>query len=117
MIQWSSPSIPNPPYVASIFHYFLSDDLEGYAHYDAVTLDLVKTMPGFLGYESFKHDGRGSFISYWTDMEAVREWGRHPIHKDAKVLGMTRWYRYYHSVLAEVSSFRSHTIDPTASSS
>ena len=110
MIYWQSNQAPNPPYVASIFNYYLSDDLEGYAEYDELTLNLVKQMPGFLGYESFKHDGRGSFISYWKDMDAVREWASNPEHIIAKKEGMTRWYRYYHSTLSEVISHRSHSL-------
>ena len=30
MIQWMQNVIPQPPYIASIFHYYLSDQLEGY---------------------------------------------------------------------------------------
>jgi len=51
------------PYWASVFHYYLSDDLVGYAEYDELTLQAVREQPGFLGYESFKHENRGSFIS------------------------------------------------------
>ncbi len=109
MINWQSQSA-EPPYVASIFNYYLSDDLDGYAEYDELTLNLVKQMPGFLGYESFKHDGRGSFISYWKDMDAVREWASNPEHIKAKQQGTNRWYKYYHSALAEVLSFRSHSL-------
>lgn len=111
MINWQSNQAPNPPYVASIFNYYLSDDLEGYAEYDELTLELVKQMPGFLGYESFKHNGRGSFISYWKDMDAVKEWSRNPEHIKAKKEGMARWYKYYHSILSEVHSYRSNSKD------
>lgn len=67
-------------------------------------------MPGFLGYESFKHNGRGSFISYWKDMDDIRAWAKHPIHMEAKAKGKASWYRYYHSIIAEVKSFHSHII-------
>jgi heme-degrading monooxygenase HmoA len=112
MINWNISPAPAPPFIASIFHYYLSDNLEGYAHYDECTLNLAKASPGFLGYESFKHDGRGSFISYWKDMESVQAWAKNPIHIEAKKKGMSTWYRYYHSEIAEVKSFHSHTIEP-----
>ncbi len=107
MINWNSPTPPKAPFIASIFNYYLSDDLDGYEEYDILTLDLVKTMPGYLGYESMKHNGRGTFISYWKDMEAVQNWAHHPIHIEAKKRGAT-WYKYYHSMIAEVGRFHSH---------
>ena len=110
MIQWNSNEVPEPPYIASIFNYFLSDDLEGYQAYDELTIELVKQMQGFLGYESFKHDGRGSFISYWKDMNAIRLWALHPDHIEAKKRGRSSWYRYYHSAIAEVTSMHMHRI-------
>jgi len=45
MIQWNTPQPPTAPFIASIFNYYLSDNLEGYAEYDEKTLTLVKTIP------------------------------------------------------------------------
>lgn len=109
MIHWNIEPPPEPPFIASIFNYYLSDDLEGYKEYDELTIELVKQIPGYLGYESMKHDGRGAFISYWRDMEAVRTWAAHPIHIQVKQMGKTSWYRYYHSVIAEVTTFNIHS--------
>lgn len=105
MIHWNTPTPPEASFFASIFNYYLSDDLEGYAEYDEKTLDLVKTMPGYLGYESMKQERRGMFISYWKDMESIKAWGAHPIHQEAKALGMKRWYKSYTSMIAEVERF------------
>ena len=105
MINWQTHTPPQAPFFASIFNYFLSNDLEGYEAYDLQTLDLVKQIPGFLGYESMKHEGRGMFISYWKDMESIQAWGAHPIHQEAKALGMKRWYKSYTSMIAEVDRF------------
>ena len=107
MIQWHVSPPPSAPYIASIFNYFLSEDLAGYEEYDILTLELAKKSPGFLGYESFKHNDRGSFISYWADMESVQKWARNPVHIEAKKLGINRWYRYYHSQIAQVMHFNS----------
>jgi heme-degrading monooxygenase HmoA len=108
MINWYTPTPPTAPFYASIFNYYLSDDLEGYESYDTETLELVKQIPGFLGYESMKHEGRGMFISYWQNKEAIAEWAKNPIHQKAKQLGQGKWYRYYHSMIAEVERFHSH---------
>lgn len=108
MIHWHVPTPPEAPFFASIFNYYLSDDLEGYEEYDELTLALVKSIPGYLGYESMKHQGRGMFISYWKDMDAIRTWAAHPVHIKAKALGMKRWYKSYNSMIAEVKRF--HTL-------
>jgi heme-degrading monooxygenase HmoA len=109
MIHWQAGIPPHPPFIASIFNYMLSDNLDGYKEYDELTLELVKQIPGYLGYESFKHDKRGAFISYWKDMDAVRAWAAHPIHIDAKQKGK-KWYKYYHSIIAEASSMHSNVV-------
>ncbi len=112
MIHWNQPTAPQPPFIASIFNYYLSDNLDGYIEYDDLTINLAKQMPGYLGYESFKHDGRGSFISYWQDMESVRAWASQPIHIEAKQKGKSTWYKYYHSIIAEVKSMHTQVISP-----
>lgn len=111
MIQWQNNSPPQVPFMASIFNYYLSEDLTGYAEYDTLTLDLVKEMPGFLGYESMKFENRGMFISYWQDRESMLIWSKHPIHIEAKKFGKNKWYNYYHSAVAEVTSFHTHFLN------
>jgi heme-degrading monooxygenase HmoA len=110
MIHWKNNICPQAPFVASIFNYYLSDNLEGYAEYDEITLKLVQEMPGYLGYESMKHDDRGTFISYWKDQDSIKNWAANPIHIEAKKLGTDRWYRYYHSMIADVNRFHSHQL-------
>jgi heme-degrading monooxygenase HmoA len=105
MIHWHTPTPPEAPFYASIFNYYLADKLDGYQAYDEKTLELVKEMPGYLGYESMKQDGRGMFISYWKDMESIRAWASHPIHEEAKALGIAQWYQSYTSMIAEVGRF------------
>ena len=41
MINWYTPTPPTAPFFASIFNYYLSDDLEGYEAYDTETLELL----------------------------------------------------------------------------
>lgn len=113
MINWKNNEVPQPPFIASIFNYYLADQLDGYKEYDELTLELAMQMPGYLGFESFKHDGRGAFISYWKNMDAVRAWASEPKHIEAKQKGKSTWYRYYHSVIAEVKSI--HVLEASAS--
>ena len=67
------------PYIANIFSYKRSTNLEGYRELDELTMNLAKKTEGFLGYEV---TGDGSehaiFISYWKDMEAVQSLARKP---------------------------------------
>ena len=108
LIHWKHDQAPEPPYYASIFHYLIGEDLEGYAEMDELTLKLAWASEGFLGYESHKADGRGSFISYWRDPEAIDRWRKDATHIQAKAQGRKRWYKYYHSLIARVESARFH---------
>lgn len=110
MINWKNYGPPKAPYYASIFNYYLSDNLEGYAEMDALTLELAQETEGFLGYESHKSNGRGSFISYWQDLEAIDRWRQNAVHMQAKFEGKKRWYKYYHSMIAKVERAHFHAI-------
>lgn len=110
MINWKNNIQPEAPYYANIFNYYLSEDLSGYEEFDEITLELVHQIDGFLGWESHKSEGRGSFISYWRDKEAIDEWRRNSTHQKAKFEGMKRWYKYYHSMLVKVESARFHEL-------
>ena len=111
MINWKNNIRPEPPYYASIFHYWLGEDLEGYPEMDEITMQLAQNTDGYLGYESHKSDGRGSFISYWRDMDAIDRWRKNSTHIQAKSEGKKRWYKYYHSMIAKVESARFHNGD------
>jgi hypothetical protein len=94
MIHGKNNTQPEAPYYANIFNYLLSNDLDGYQEMDEITLELVHDIDGFLGYESQKSAGRGSFISYWRDKESIAEWR------------IKRWYSYYHTMVVKVESAR-----------
>ena len=110
MINWKNNNLPKAPYYANIFNYFLSDDLEGYQEMDEITLDLVYKIDGVLGWESHKSEGRGSFISYWRDKESIDKWLKDLTHQKAKIEGMKRWYKYYHTMLVKVESAHFHEL-------
>lgn len=110
MINWKDNTAPSPPYYASIFHYLLSDDLEGYPEMDEITFQLATQTEGFLGYESHNSQGRGSFISYWKDLDAIDTWRKNTTHLEAKTEGQRRWYTYYHAMIAKVESAHFHDL-------
>lgn len=116
LIHWKDEKAPEPPYYASIFHYLIGDDLDGYAEMDELTLKLAMEIDGYLGHESHKADGRGSFISYWRDLDAIDRWRKNATHLQAKAEGIKRWYKYYHSMIAKVESARFHSLDDSTSS-
>ena len=89
------------PYYAVIFVSQKSENLDGYAEYDELTLKLAHEQTGFLGYEN----ASGIFISYWESMEAIGIWSRHPVHIKAKE-NAHQWYTYYHSQICKVEQAR-----------
>ena len=80
MIHWKKNRPPSAPFYAHIFNNYISDDLDGYQEMDELTLELVHKIDGFLGWESHKSEGRGSFISYWKSKEAIDEWRQSLLH-------------------------------------
>ncbi|MFN5674278.1 MAG: antibiotic biosynthesis monooxygenase family protein [Bacteroidota bacterium] len=108
MIHWHVNPAPEAPFYASIFNYILSDNLELYDEYDQLTIQRVKTMSGFLGYEVMRDQKRGSFISYWDTLDSIYLWSNDPLHKKAKTLGQSQWYTYYHSEIVQVLRFHQY---------
>ncbi len=87
---------PEPPYYAVIF---TSLRTEGDLGYDAMAermLQLAKTQPGFLGYDSARGaNGLGITVSYWASEEAVALWKAHDEHRVAQREGRDTWYADY----------------------
>lgn len=110
MINWKDDIVPEAPYYANVFHYYLSDDLDGYEEMDEVTMDQVMQVDGFLGWESHRSENRGSFVSYWRDKEAIDQWRKNTVHTKAKSEGIRRWYKYYHSMVVKVESANFHSL-------
>lgn len=111
LINWKNNQVPQPPFYASIFNYIPNtEDSDGYAEMDEVTLALAQEIPGYLGYESVKGSGRNSFISYWDSLEAIETWRKNSTHIQAKAEGKKRWYKHYHTMIARVESFHMHQL-------
>jgi len=85
---------PEPPYYAVIFTNVQTDKLEGYTQTAQRMLELAAVQPGYLGVESARNE-IGITISYWRDLDAIRNWKRHAEHLLAQELGRSTWYREY----------------------
>lgn len=91
-IYWHR-QLPETNYYQVTFYLLRSDDLQGYTEMFEMTLNLVKEIPGYLGYQSVYNGNRGIFISYWKDLESIKYWKKEQIHRDAKSRG-NRWYSW-----------------------
>lgn len=92
---------PKPPYYAVIFTSILSDNDSGYAQMAEQMELLVQNQNGFLGVE-FARDKIGITISYWSSLEAIRNWKNNQKHQIAQKNGKEIWYKNYTVRIAKV---------------
>ncbi len=91
-----------PPYYAVIFTSIRTDqDDEGYQKMTERMTELAKAQAGFLGMESARSD-IGITVSYWRDINAIKEWKFHSEHLLAQEYGKTKWYTYYKVRIAKI---------------
>ena len=73
---------------------------------------LAQQQRGFLGLESVRgDDGIGITVSYWTDHEAIQNWGRQAEHVTVKAMGRQEFYHWYRIRIAEVFTERNFICD------
>lgn len=99
---------PKPPYYAVIFTNEQSDDTEGYAEMAEKMNALAQQQPGYLGIESAR-DSLGITVSYWKDLESIKQWKSNAEHLQAQALGKARWYTSYSTRIALVERDYSKT--------
>ncbi|KHK53542.1 antibiotic biosynthesis monooxygenase [Ralstonia sp. A12] len=99
---------PTAPYYAVIFASTRTDGDNGYGAMADRMVELARDMPGFLGIESVRDEaateqGRpGITVSYWSSLEAIREWKNQVEHLAAQKMGREKWYETYHLRIAKV---------------
>ena len=87
---------PKPPYVAAIFTSIRTNVEEGYDKMDELTFKEIETINGYLGYEAYRDEnGFGVNVSYWKDLNALKNWKENTLHKKAQALGREKWYKNY----------------------
>ena len=92
---------PKPPYYAVIFTSTQSEDTAGYSEMAAKMVSLAALQPGYLGIESAR-ENVGITVSYWRDLESIRQWKNQAEHLEAQALGKSRWYSAYTTRIALV---------------
>jgi heme-degrading monooxygenase HmoA len=64
---------------------------------------LASQQPGFLGVESVRDaDGVGITVSYWDNLDAIRNWKRNEEHLVAQAKGKSDWYQQYRLRICKV---------------
>jgi heme-degrading monooxygenase HmoA len=67
---------------------------DGYEAMAQKMLALASKQPGFLGVESAR-EGLGITVSYWSDLESIKNWKAVMDHQEAQRLGREKWYARY----------------------
>ena len=92
---------PEPPYYAVIFTSLKTEEDDGYNAMADRMVDLAALQPGFLGVESAR-ESLGITVSYWSDLESIKNWKTNTEHLEAQRLGRDRWYSSYKTRIAKV---------------
>ncbi len=82
---------PKPPYYAVIFTTHRTEGDNGYSDMANKMEELASQQEGFLGIESAR-DNLGITVSYWKDLESIRNWKYNAEHAEARKLGKEQWY-------------------------
>jgi heme-degrading monooxygenase HmoA len=92
---------PNPPYYAVIFTSTRTEGDKGYNEMAKKMLELAQKQDGFLGVESAREE-IGITVSYWKDLESIKNWREHFEHSVAREKGRTEWYRSFKTRICKV---------------
>lgn len=92
---------PQPPYYAVIFTSMRTEGDNGYGEMATRMEELARQQEGFLGMESAR-EALGITVSYWRDLEAIRQWKVQVDHRVAQRLGRERWYSEFKVRVARV---------------
>jgi heme-degrading monooxygenase HmoA len=82
------------PYYAVIFTSIKTGATAGYDEMAMKMVELAKQQQGFLGVESARNE-LGITVSYWKDLEAIKNWKQNIEHLEAQQRGIQAWYKKY----------------------
>ncbi len=94
-------STPKPPYYAVIFTSVRTEGDNGYRAMADRMVELAAKQPGFLGLESAREE-IGITVSYWSDLESIKQWRNDSEHLKAQQLGLEKWYASYKIRISKV---------------
>ena len=92
---------PQTPYYAVIFTSTRTLVEKGYSEMANKMVELAKKQPGFLGIESVREE-IGITVSYWKDLESIKNWKENMEHISAQTKGKKLWYENYKVRIAKV---------------
>lgn len=92
---------PEPPYYAVIFTSMRTEVDQGYGAMAEKMVELAQQQPGFLGVESAREEV-GITVSYWADLESIKQWKNNIQHQAAQKLGREKWYAALKTRIAKV---------------
>ncbi len=92
---------PPAPYYAVIFTSVRTEVEDDYDAMAEKMLELAANQPGFLGAE-FARENVGITVSYWADLEAIKNWKAVADHQLAQKLGREQWYASYKIRISKV---------------
>lgn len=81
-------------YYAVIFTSIQTENIEGYSEMADLMEGLAKQQSGFLGIESARNE-IGITVSYWQNLESIKNWKANLDHLTAQKKGRQQWYSYY----------------------
>jgi heme-degrading monooxygenase HmoA len=92
---------PPPPYYAVIFTSVRTAAENDYSEIAERMADLAQQQPGYLGIESARQE-IGITVSYWKDLESIRNWKMNTDHLSAQKKGRDEFYSAYKVRIAKV---------------
>lgn len=94
---------PKPPYYAVIFTSLRTEGDKDYAVMADRMVELAKIQDGFLGVESVR-EGLGITVSYWKDIDSIKNWKNNIEHAKARSLGREIWYKAFKVRIAKIEN-------------
>ncbi|MBB1385062.1 MULTISPECIES: antibiotic biosynthesis monooxygenase [unclassified Pseudoalteromonas] len=92
---------PKPPYFAVIFTSTRTEGDNGYGKMANRMVELAEQQPGFLGVESAREDV-GITVSYWADLDSIKNWKANSEHLEAQKTGRKFWYESFKVRISKV---------------
>jgi len=89
------------PYYAVIFTSKHTNSIEGYGKMADDMEALAQQQKGYLGIESARQDV-GITVSYWENLDAIKNWKQQTDHLYAQQKGRNDWYSWYHVRICKV---------------
>lgn len=102
---------PAPPYYAVIFTSVRTNIDDNYGEVANRMVELAQQQPGFLGVDSAREDV-GLTVSYWQDLESIKNWKANSEHLVAQKRGRQQWYQHFTTRIARVE--RDYSFDAPA---